>query len=199
MLRLVLAVIVAIAAFGQVARAQEWPTRAVTLVIGFAAGGGTDVLGRIVARKLSEVLGQQVVIENVGGAGGMTGSARVAKAPPDGYTIVMCTRADSINQTLYKRPLYNLLTDLMPVGLIADQPGVLITRNEFPANTLPEFIDHVKKNQATMQFASAGAGSTGHIDCELLNAAIGVKVTHVPYRGGGPRCRTSSAAASTTS
>jgi tripartite-type tricarboxylate transporter receptor subunit TctC len=186
MLRLALAVIVTIAWFGQVARAQEWPTRAVTLVIGFAAGGGTDVLGRIVARKLSEVLGQQVVIENVGGAGGMTGSARVAKAPPDGYTIVMCTRADSINQTLYKRPLYNLLTDLTPVGLIADQPGVLITRNEFPANGLPEFIDHVKKNQTTMQFASAGAGSTGHIDCELLNAAIGVKVTHVPYRGGGP-------------
>ena len=166
--------------------AQGWPNRAVTLVVGFAAGGGTDVLARIVVRKLSEVLGQQVVIENVGGAGGMVGSARVAKAPPDGYTIVMCTRADAVNQTLYKKPLYNLLTDLAPVGLIADQPGVLIARNDFPANTLPEFIDHVKKNQATLQYASAGAGSTGHIDCELLNAAIGVKVTHVPYRGGGP-------------
>jgi tripartite-type tricarboxylate transporter receptor subunit TctC len=166
--------------------AQGWPNRAVTLVVGFAAGGGTDVLARIVVRKLSEVLGQQVVIENVGGAGGMVGSARVAKAPPDGYTIVMCTRADAVNQTLYKKPLYNLLTDLAPVALIADQPGVLIARNDFPANTLPEFIDHVKKNQATLQYASAGAGSTGHIDCELLNAAIGVKVTHVPYRGGGP-------------
>ena len=166
--------------------AQGWPNRAVTLVVGFAAGGGTDVLARIVVRKLSEVLGQQMVIENVGGAGGMVGSARVAKAPPDGYTIVMCTRADAVNQTLYKKPLYNLLTDLAPVALIADQPGVLIARNDFPANTLPEFIDHVKKNQATLQYASAGAGSTGHIDCELLNAAIGVKVTHVPYRGGGP-------------
>jgi tripartite-type tricarboxylate transporter receptor subunit TctC len=166
--------------------AQGWPNRAVTLVVGFAAGGGTDVLARIVVRKLSEVLGQQVVIENVGGAGGMVGSARVAKASPDGYTIVMCTRADAVNQTLYKKPLYNLLTDLAPVALIADQPGVLIARNDFPANTLPEFIDHVKKNQATLQYASAGAGSTGHIDCELLNAAIGVKVTHVPYRGGGP-------------
>ena len=166
--------------------AQGWPNRAVTLVVGFAAGGGTDVLARIVVRKLSEVLGQQVVIENVGGAGGMVGSARVAKASPDGYTVVMCTRADAVNQTLYKKPLYNLLTDLAPVALIADQPGVLIARNDFPANTLPEFIDHVKKNQATLQYASAGAGSTGHIDCELLNAAIGVKVTHVPYRGGGP-------------
>jgi tripartite-type tricarboxylate transporter receptor subunit TctC len=171
---------------GEGALAQSWPNRPVTVVVGFAAGGGTDVLARIVARKLSEVLGQQVVIENVGGAGGMVGSARVAKAPADGYTIVMCTRADSINQTLYKKPLYNFLTDLQPVGLIADQPGVLIARNGFPADTLPEFIDHVKKNHATMQFASAGAGSTGHIDCELLNNAIGVKVTHVPYRGGGP-------------
>jgi tripartite-type tricarboxylate transporter receptor subunit TctC len=171
---------------GEAALAQAWPTRPVTMVVGFAAGGGTDVLARIIVRKLSEVLGQQVVIENVGGAGGMVGSARVAKSPPDGYTIVMCTRADAINQTLYKKPLYNFVDDLMPVVLIADQPGVLITRKEFPANTMPEFIDHVKKNQATLQFASAGAGSTGHIDCELLNAAIGVKVTHVPYRGGGP-------------
>jgi len=168
------------------ASAQDWPNHAVTMVVGFAAGGGTDVLGRIVARRLSEVLGQQIVVENVGGAGGMVGSARVAKSPPDGYTMVMCTRADSINQTLYKRPLYNFLTDLVPVVLIADQPGVLITRNEFPANSMPEFIDYVKKNHDKMQFASAGAGSTGHIDAELLNAAMGVKVTHVPYRGGGP-------------
>jgi tripartite-type tricarboxylate transporter receptor subunit TctC len=166
--------------------AKDWPNRAITLVVGFAAGGGTDVLARIVARRLSEVLGQQVIIENVGGAGGMVGSARVAKAAPDGTSIVMCTRADSINQTLYKHPLYNFLTDLVPVVLIADQPGVLITRNEFPANSLPEFIAYVKEHQATMQFASAGAGSTGHIDAALLNAAIGVKVTHVPYRGGGP-------------
>jgi len=166
--------------------AKDWPNRAITLVVGFAAGGGTDVLARIVARRLSEVLGQQVIIENVGGAGGMVGSARVAKAAPDGTSIVMCTRADSINQTLYKHPLYNFLTDLVPVVLIADQPGVLITRNEFPANSLPEFIAYVKEHQATLQFASAGADSTGHIDAALLNAAIGVKVTHVPYRGGGP-------------
>jgi tripartite-type tricarboxylate transporter receptor subunit TctC len=164
----------------------NWPTRPVTLVVGFSAGGGTDILARIVARKLSEVLGQQVVIENVGGAGGMVGSARVAKSAPDGYTIVMGSRADAINQTLYKKPLYNLMEDFIPVVLIADQPTILITPNEFPANTMPEFIDYVKKNQATLKVASAGAGSTGMIDCQLLNAAIGVNVTHVPYRGGGP-------------
>ena len=95
------------------ASAQSWPTRPVTLVVGFAAGGGTDVLARIVARKVSEVLGQQIIIENIGGAGGMVGSARVAKSPPDGYTIVMGTRADAINQTLYKKPAYNLAEDLL--------------------------------------------------------------------------------------
>jgi tripartite-type tricarboxylate transporter receptor subunit TctC len=156
------------------------------MVVPFAAGGGTDVLGRIVGRRLTETLGQQVVIENVGGAGGMMGSARVVKSLPDGYTFVLGSRADAINQTLYKNPLYNLQTDLAPVVLIADQPMVLVTRKDLPVADLPEFIAYVKKNQATMQFGSAGAGSTGHVDCALLNAALNVNVTHVPYRGGGP-------------
>ena len=168
------------------AAAQNWPTRPVTLVVGFAPGGGTDVLGRIIGKRLSEVLGQQVVIENIGGAGGMVGSARVVKAAPDGYTIVMGTRADAINQTLYKKPLYDLKTDLVPVVLIADQPMVMIARPDIPAANLQELIAYVKKNQDAAKFASAGAGSTGHLDCQLLNAALGVKVTHVPYRGGGP-------------
>src|SRR2546422_10386980 len=166
--------------------AQSWPTRPLTMVVGFAPGGGTDVLGRIIAPRLSQVLGQQVVIENVGGAGGMVGSARVAKAAPDGYQFVLGSRADAINQTLYKNPLYNFATDLAPVVLIADQPTLLVARKDFPADNLPEFIAYAKANQASMQMASAGAGSHGHIDCMLLNAAIGINVTHVPYRGGGP-------------
>src|SRR5499433_648155 len=105
------------------AAAQSWPSRPLTMVVPFAAGGGTDVLGRIVGRRLSEVLGQQVIIENVGGAGGMVGSARVAKAAPDGYQFVLGSRADAINQTLYKNPLYNFAADLAPVVLIADQQG----------------------------------------------------------------------------
>jgi tripartite-type tricarboxylate transporter receptor subunit TctC len=181
---LALAVVAALP--GPVMAQDNWPTRPVTLIVGFAAGGGTDILARIVARKLSETLHQQVVIENVGGAGGMVGATRVAKAAPDGYTILMGSRADAINQTLYKHPTYNVTTDLAPVILIADQPTILITRNEFPADTLPEFIDYVKKNQSKMQYGSAGAGSTGQIDCALLNSALGVNVTHVPYRGGGP-------------
>jgi tripartite-type tricarboxylate transporter receptor subunit TctC len=166
--------------------AQSWPTRPVTMVVPFAAGGGTDVLGRIIGRRLSETLGQQVIIENVGGAGGMVGSARVAKAPPDGYQFVIGSRADAINQTLYKSPLYNLRTDLAPVVLVADQPTVLVARKDLPVDNLREFIAYAKQNQANMQFGSAGAGSTGHVDCSLLNAAMGVNITHVPYRGGGP-------------
>ena len=152
--------LVALLPFAPPVFAQTWPTRPVTLVVPFAPGGGTDVLARIIGRRLSEVLGQQVVVENVGGAGGMVGSARVAKAAPDGYQFVMGSRADAINQTLYKTPLYNLRTDLVPVVLIADQPMVLLARKDLPAANLQEFIAHTKKNQGTMQFGSAGAGST---------------------------------------
>ncbi len=166
--------------------AQNWPNRPVTMVVGFAAGGGTDVLGRVIARRLSEVLNQQVIVENVGGAGGMVGSARVVKATPDGYTIVLGSRADAINQSLYRHPQYDLRTDLMPVGLIADQPTVLIARPNIPVSGLQELIAYIKKDEDQIKFASAGAGSTGHLDCVRFNAAINAKVTHVPYRGGGP-------------
>jgi tripartite-type tricarboxylate transporter receptor subunit TctC len=132
------------------------------------------------------VVGQQIVIENMGGAGGMTGAYRVAKAPPDGYQFVLGSRADAINQTLYKNPLYNFTTDLAPVVLIADQPTVLVARKDLPVDDLPAFIAYARQNQKAMQFGSAGAGSTGHVDCALLNATIGVDVAHVPYRGGGP-------------
>ena len=169
------------------AAAQIWPERPVTMVIPFPPGGGTDLLGRIVAKGLTDVLGQQVVVENVGGAGGMLGSARVVKSAPDGYTMVVGTTADAINQSLYKTPLYNFATDLVPAGLMGNQPTVLLARKDFPANTLQEFAAYVRANPSSVQFGSAGAGSTGHLFCELLNAALGIgRVTHVPYRGGGP-------------
>ena len=169
------------------AAAQTWPERPVTMVVPFAAGGGTDLLGRIVAKRLAEVLGQQVVVENVGGAGGMLGSARVVKSAPDGYTMVIGTTADAINQTLYKAPLYNFSTDLVPAGLMGNQPTVLLGRKDFPANTLQEFTAYVKANPTSVKVGSAGVGSTGHLFCELLHAVLGISgVTHVPYRGGGP-------------
>jgi tripartite-type tricarboxylate transporter receptor subunit TctC len=165
------------------ALAQSWPTRPVTMVVPFAVGGATDVMGRILAPRLSELLGQTVVVENVGGAGGMTGVSRVAKAPPDGYQFVLGNLGtQAISQTLYKHPLYNTSTDFMPVGMVAQSYYVLIARKDLPAATLPEFIAYAKANQAKMQFASAGAGSTTHMACVLLNAAMGTNITHVPYR-----------------
>jgi tripartite-type tricarboxylate transporter receptor subunit TctC len=186
---LAVAIAISLAATGAVipaAAAQDWPTRPVTMVVPFPPGGGTDVLGRIVGQRLSETLGQQVIIENVGGAGGMIGSARVVHASPDGYEFVLGSRADAINQTLYKHPLYNLKGDLAPVILIADQPMILIARKDLPVDGLQDFISLVKKNQSSMRSGSAGIGSTGYVDCALFNQAIGVKVQDIPYRGGGP-------------
>src|SRR4029077_18656221 len=141
------------------AGAQIWPERPVTMVIPFAPGGGTDLLGRIVAKGLAEVLGQQIVVENVGGAGGMLGSARVVKSPPDGYTMVIGTTADAINHTLYKAPLYNFSNDLVPAGLMGDQPTVLLARKDFPVSGLQEFAAHVKASPESVKNGSAGVGS----------------------------------------
>jgi tripartite-type tricarboxylate transporter receptor subunit TctC len=165
------------------ATAQNWPTRPVTMVVSFAAGSGDDVLGRIIAARLSEVLGQQVIVENVGGAGGMNGVSRVAKAAPDGYQFVLGgTGTFAANQTLYKAPLYNAGTDFTPVALIAETPMLLIAHKNLPVSNLQEFITYAKANQSKMQYGSGGPGSATHLACVLLNAAIGVDVTHVPYR-----------------
>src|SRR5947209_13363176 len=169
------------------ALSQHWPSRPMTMVIPFSAGGPADTVGRILAPRLSELLGQQVIIENVGGSGGMTGSSRVARATPDGYQFVLgnvVTRAT--NQTFYKTPLYNAATDFAPVMLIAQTPLVLLARKDLPANNLKEFIAYANANQSRMQYGSGGAGSASHLACVLLNAAIGATVTHVPYRGAAP-------------
>ncbi len=185
-----LAAIAAIGFFGAdsvvPASAQEWPTHALTLVVPWAAGGGTDVMGRIMAPRMAEVLGQQVIVENIAGAGGMIGSSHVVKADPDGYTFVFGSRSDAIDMTLYKRPLYNLQNDLAPVVLVADQPTVLVARKDFPADNLKDFIAYLKQNQSTVKLGSAGVGSTGGIDCELFNRLIGVNIGEIPYRGSGP-------------
>lgn len=163
--------------------AQNWPTRPITLVVTFAAGSGDDVLTRIIAPHLSEILGQQFVVENVGGAGGMNGTSRVARSNPDGYeAVVGGTGTFAANQTLYKHPSYNALTDFTPVGLMAEQPLILVTRKDFPAENLQEFIAYLKVNHAKLQFASGGTGSATHLGCVLLNSTLGVDVSHVPYR-----------------
>ena len=187
MRKLMLGVAMTLLSLMATAAAQEYPTRPITMIIPFAAGGPTDVLGRVIAARMGEVLGQNVIIENIGGAGGMTGSARVAQAKPDGYTMVLGTvGTHAQGQTLYKRPLYNAETDFTPVALIAEVPIVLITRKDLPASNLKEFVDYAKKNQDKMSFGSAGAGSATHLGCVVLNTAMGTKITHVPYRGTGP-------------
>jgi tripartite-type tricarboxylate transporter receptor subunit TctC len=169
------------------AQSATWPAAPVTMVVPFAAGGPMDTIGRILAPRLGEILGQQVVIENVGGAGGMSGTARVAKATPDGYQFVLGNiGTHAQNQTLYKHPLYNAASDFAPVALIAETPLVLIARPDLPADDLPAFIAYARAHQAAMQFGSGGAGSATHIACALLNAAIGISPTHIPYRGGAP-------------
>src|SRR5258707_444290 len=161
------------------AAAQDWPTRPMTMVAPYAAGGPVDTLARIFGQRLSEVLGQQVVIENIGGAGGMVGAARVAKAAPDGYTILFGGLANlAQNQTLYKQPLYNAATDFTPVGLVTDSPRVLIARKDFPATNPGDFIAYAKANHAKLQYGSAGGGSGVHICSILLDGVIGARVTH---------------------
>ena len=175
----------ALAALPAPAAAQEWPARPITMVVSFTAGSSIDVAGRIVAARLSELLGQSVVIENIGGAGGMTGAARVAKAAPDGYQILFGgSAANTYSQLLYKAPLYNAVTDFAPIALIAETPPVLIARKDLPAENLAQFIAYTKTNQAKMQYGSAGGGSASHLACVLFNSTIGVNLTHVPYRGG---------------
>src|SRR6516225_4375109 len=154
----------ALPAVSGVARAQAYPTRPVTMVVPYPAGAGVDILGRILAPHLSEHLGQQVIVENIGGTGGMAGSAHVARAAPDGYTFVLGnTGTHAQNQTLYKNPLYNAATDFVPVVLIAETPQVLVARKDLAADTLPAFIAYAKANQARMQFGRSGLARPSHL------------------------------------
>jgi tripartite-type tricarboxylate transporter receptor subunit TctC len=167
--------------------AQEWPTRPITLIVPFTAGGGIDVSARIQAQRMSEMLGQSIVVENVGAAAGMVGGSRVAKAEPDGYTFLIGnTGTHAYNQSLYKKPLYNSATDFQPVGLVSESPRILIARKDFPGNNLKEFIAYLKANEKTASFGSAGVGSGTHVPCVMLNLALGLNITHIPYRGAAP-------------
>jgi tripartite-type tricarboxylate transporter receptor subunit TctC len=184
---LVAAALAGVLALAGTANAQNFPNHQLTMIIPFAAGGPTDVLGRIMAQSMGEALKQTVIVENVGGAGGMTGGKRAADAKPDGYTMLVGTvGTHAQGQTLYKKPLYNALTDFAPVGLVAEVPIALLVRKDLPAKDLKEFVAYAKANQSKMQFGSAGAGSATHLGCVVLNTAMGTNITHVPYKGTGP-------------
>lgn len=182
-MRAFLVALLSLVSFG--ASAQDWPSRPVTMIVPYAAGGPVDTVGRIMAQGLSEVLGQQVVIENIGGAGGMTGANRVAKATPDGYTFLLGGSATlTLVPALYgKKTLYDPLGDFAHVVQFADSARVLIARKDFPAGSLKEFVAYAKANHGKLQYGSSGTGAGAHICALLLDQAMGVKVTHVPYRG----------------
>jgi len=166
---------------------QAWPTRPITLVIPFAPGGGVDASARIQAQALGDLLGQPIVSENMGAAAGMVGSARVAKGEPDGHIFLIGnTGTHAYSQSVNKKPLYNAATDFAPVGLVSESPRILDVRKDLPVSNLQEFVAYAKANHAKMQFGSAGVGAGTHLPCVLLNIAMGVDITHIPYRGEGP-------------
>lgn len=183
------AVLVAVMAFVWTAtvHAGEWPTRPLTMINPFAAGGPNDVPARLFAQRMSEILGQPVMVENVGGAGGMNGADRVAKAAPDGYTFLLGTvGTQAQNQTLFAKPAYNATTDFAAVALMVEAPLVLIARKDFPAANMREFVAYARANGAKLQYASAGTGSAIHLGCALMNLVAGLEIVHVPYRGANP-------------
>ena len=187
MQRLVLPILVAALTGIASAQAQNYPTRPGTVIVPFAAGGPADITGRIVADIFSKALGQQFVVENVGGAGGATGTTRVARANPDGYTIGLGhvgTHAAAV--ALIPNLTYDPVTDFEPIGLVATQPVLLATRKAFPANNLKEFVAYAKANESKLNMAHAGVGSVSYTFCLLLNHEIGIKPTLVPFTGTAP-------------
>ena len=176
----------ALPAASRIAWAQAYPTRPVRLITPFPAGGVTDLFSRLIGQPLSERLGQPVIIENRAGAGGNVGTEAVVRASPDGYTLLLITSTNAINQTLYDKLNFDFVRDIVPVASIVRGIGVLEVHPSFPAKTVPEFISYLKANPGKVNMASAGIGTSQHIYGELFKMMAGVEMVHVPYRGGGP-------------
>lgn len=168
------------------ALAQDYPSRPVTIVVPFSAGGPTDTVTRLVGEAMSKDLGQQVVVENVGGAGGTLGAARVAEAEPDGYTLLLAHIGMATSATLYRQLPYEPLEAFDYIGLVTDVPMTIVARKDFEPNTLQELIDYVKANKDTVTYANAGIGAASHLCGMLFMSAIDTQLTTVPYKGTGP-------------
>lgn len=172
---------------GQVHAQAALPGGTITLVVPFAAGGATDVVGRLLSQKVGEIIGRNVIVENVGGAGGAIGTARVAKAAPDGATLLLGTvSTHAIVPNMQKAPQYDPIRDFTPISNIAIVPNILLVSNDFPAKSVKELITLLKANPGKHSYASSGVGSTLHLSGEMFKQAAGVDMQHVPYRGGGP-------------
>jgi len=166
--------------------AQEYPGRAVRMIVPYPAGGGTDIISRTVAQKLGEKWGQQVIVDNRGGANGIIGTDIAAKSKPDGYTLVVVIATQAINPALHPKLPYNSETDFAPVTLMAQYPFILTTHPSVPARTVREFMALAKKRPGEMSYASSGNGSGPHLGFELFKSAAGINIVHVPYKGAGP-------------
>ena len=166
--------------------AQNYPNKPVRVVVGFAAGGPSDVIGRIVAQKLSEALGQQFYVENVGGAGGNTAAGQVARAPADGYTIHIISTGFMVNMSLYAKVPYDAIKDFAPVTLVAYSPNVVVVSPSVPAKTIPELVQLIRDNPGKYSYAGPGVGSTPHLSGELFRLSFNLDLIHVPFTGAGP-------------
>jgi len=168
------------------AQAETYPDRPVTLVVGYAAGGATDIVARLIAKSLTESLGQSVVVENKTGANSNIGAEIVSRAKPDGYTLYVGSIANTINRTLYTQLNYDFVKDFKPVALLATIPNILVVNPKVPVKTVGEYIAYAKANPGKLTCASSGSGSSIHLSCELFKMQTGTDILHVPYRGSGP-------------
>jgi tripartite-type tricarboxylate transporter receptor subunit TctC len=176
----------ALPALSRIARAQAYPTRPVHIIVGFAPGGATDIMARLIGQWLSERLGQPFVIENRPGANGNIGTEAVVRGAPDGYTLLLISPPHAINATLYDKLSFNFIRDIAPVAGIHREPDVMKVNPSVPVKTVPEFIAYAKANPGKINFASGGNGSPSHVSGELFKMMTGVNLVHVPYRGAGP-------------
>jgi tripartite-type tricarboxylate transporter receptor subunit TctC len=167
-------------------RADAYPSRPVHWIVGFAPGGSTDILARVIGQYLSEKLGQSFIIENRPGAGSNIATEVVVNAPPDGYTLLMISPAHAVNASLYDKLSFNFLRDIAPVAGISREANVMVVSPSFPATSVPAFIAYAKANPGKVNMASSGVGTSVHVAGELFNMMAGLKMTHVPYRGAGP-------------
>ena len=176
----------ALPALSRLARAQAYPTRPVSIIVGFAAGGGADIAARLIGQWLSDKLGQSFVVENRPGAGSNIGTEAVLNALPDGYTLLLATLSNAVNTTLYERLNFRFTRDITPIAGIIRVPHVILVHPSVPAKTVPEFIAYAKANPGKVNMATGGNGSSGHMAGELFSVMAGIRVAHIPYRGQGP-------------
>jgi tripartite-type tricarboxylate transporter receptor subunit TctC len=176
----------ALPAVSRIARAQSYPTRPVRIIVGFPAGGGADIVARLIGQWLSERLGQQFIVENRPGAATNIATEAVVRAAADGYTLLLVHSSNAMNATLYEKLNFNFIRDIAPVASIIVVPNVMLVHPSVPAKTVAEFIAYAKANPGKINFASGGIGGPSHLAGELFKAMAGVNLVHVPYRGGGP-------------